>query len=293
LGGPEDLSKLGGIRSFVTKERKEALGLEVARVIAAITYRANVQIRTDNPNFEQRKLDNSFGASVRPILSVLGILAQNQRKLSENSNSALSDIFKPVLEDMFVRIRNAYFRLILAHVAGENEKGKLSELLLAEGVPDWVHSRFTAKTFVLDRNQELARVLFPSDPSKGLALSLKEWANEKIKQSLGRGILGKSRVLMKVIQSDDFIRTICNIDAQVDLTDETNPSIAKMLKTKVGVLPPMSDSKYVTEPGSKSRAGWKFPTPSMDTPQGAIAAVGIAFLRVYSANLQSVGISGS
>jgi len=290
LGGPEDLSKLGGIRSFVTRERKEALGIEIAKTIAAITYRANIMIRTNEPNFQQRKLDNSFGASVRPLLVTLGNITQNQKKLSENSNSELRDVFEPVIGDMFVRIRNAYFRLILSHVKGENEKGKLSELLLAEGVPDWVHSRFTSKTFVLDRNQELARVLFPSDPSKGLALTLKEWSHTSVQRALGRGILGNSRMLVKVLQSETFIRTICNIDESVALNDEINPSVAKMLRTKIGVIPPMSDSRYVTDPGSKSRAGWKFPTPSMDTPQGALAAVGIAFLRIYSANLQSVDL---
>jgi hypothetical protein len=54
----------------------------------------------------------------------------------------------------------------------------------------------------------------------------------------------------------------------------------------------MLESRYVTEPASKTKAGWKFPSPSMDSIQGAINALSTALMRMYSANMQSVDLVG-
>jgi len=292
IGGPEDLSKIGGIRAFVTRERKDASGVEIAREIAQIAYRASNAMMHENPAYVQGALESSYGAAVRPLLLVIEKLAQNQRKLEENTNPTLRATFEPMLKSFFIGIKNCYFRLILAHTVGQNKKGLLADLLFDEGIPEYVHSKLTNQSLVLDRSQELARVLFPADPSKGLSLTLKEWRTQPFKQKLGLQILGLSALVSRVANHDGLIRTICKIDGTIDLGDETNPSVGKLLKCRLHVVPPMRDTRYVIEPGSKTRAGWKFPSPSMDTIQGAIASLSIAIMRVYSANLQSVDLIG-
>jgi hypothetical protein len=292
VGGPEDLSKLGGIRAFVTRERREASGIEIARVITEIAYRATNQLATNNPAYEQRALESSFGASVRPLLLTLDRLEANRIKLVDNTNPKLRDQFEPWLADMFCRIKNAYFRHILLLTSGESKKGQLAEMLFQAGVAEFVHTKFTSQAFVLDRSQELCRVLFPQDPSKGLAFTIKEWSSIPFMRKQGRYMVRGSGALKQLICNERLIRAITKIDASIALTDESNPSVAKLLKSRVHVMPPMFELAYVTDPGSKLRGGWKFPSPTMDTPTGAMSALGVALLRVYSANLQSVDLVG-
>lgn len=292
VGGPEDLSKLGGIRAFVTRERREASGIEIARVITEIAYKASNALAFATPGYVQQPLENSYGATIRPLLLTLERLEANRVKLNDNTNVKLRDDVEPFLRDMFVRIRNAYYEHIMLITAGESKKGQLAEKLFEHGVPELLHSKFTGQAFVLERSQELVRVLFPQDPSKGLALTVKEWRSSTFRSKLGKWLLRASAALKTLVLDDVFVRTICKIDASIGLTDETNPLIAKLLKARVHVVPPMNDPVYVTDPGSKIRGGWKFPSPSMETPAGALNALGIAFLRVYSANLQSVDLVG-
>jgi len=292
IGGPEDLARLGGIRAFVTRERKEAQGVEVAKETTQLAYKARDAILIDDRGYVQSPLEASYGAAVRPLLSIVNRLGDNLKKLDSNTNQEHREEFEHTLRTFFTKIRNCYFRMILLHSKGENTKGKLQELLFDDGVPEYMHTRLTNQGLVLDRAQELCRVLFPSDPSKGLALTLKEWRTQAFRDKIGGRLLMASRVALKLSNDDDFIRTICKIDSSISLTDETNPSVAKLLKCRLAVTPPMGSSRYVTEPAGKTKSGWKFPTPSMDSIQGAINALSTAILRVYSANMQSVDLVG-
>jgi len=105
-------------------------------------------------------------------------------------------------------------------------------------------------------------------------------------------VLGCSALVCKLVNDNEFIRAITKIDASVDLSDETNPSVAKLLKCRVAVMPPILSHRFVTEPAAKTKAGWKFPSPSMESINGSITALSTALLRVYSANLQSVDLVG-
>jgi len=292
IGGPEDLTKLGGIRAFVTRERREASGIEIARVITEIAYRASLKLSSIDPDYEQRGLESSFGATVRPLLLTLERLEANRVKLGENSNPKLRDELEPWLKDMFGRVRNAYYRHIILLTKGESKKGQLAEQLFRAGVAEYVHTKITSQAFVLERSQELVKVLFPQDPSKGLAFTIREWMAPGFVRAQGEWMLRACGALRALITNEKLIRAITKIDASIGLDDETNPSVAKLLKSRVHVVPPMCELAYVTEPGSKLRGGWKFPSPSMDSPGGALTALGLAVLRVYSANLQSVDLVG-
>jgi hypothetical protein len=111
-------------------------------------------------------------------------------------------------------------------------------------------------------------------------------------QKQGGYVLRSSAVVRRLLEDERLTRAITRIDPGIALNDESNPSVSKMLKARVHVVPPMNESVYVTEPGSKLRGGWKFPSPSMDSPGAAMTALGLAVLRVYSANLQSVDLVG-
>jgi len=82
------------------------------------------------------------------------------------------------------------------------------------------------------------------------------------------------------------------IAGNISLKSEENPQVARLLGARLVVMPPVKSADQVIELGSKSKSGFKFPTPSMDTITGAILALSTALLRVYSANLQSVDLVG-
>lgn len=292
VGGPEDLSKLGGIRAFVTRERKDAVGLEITRIISEIAYRASLKLATEDSGYVQKPLESSYGAAVRPLLQTLERLKFNELKLADNQSTAFRQEILPILTDYFGRIRNGYYAHILLLTKGESKRGQLAQELFDRGVPEFVHTKFTSQAFVLERSQELVRVLFPQDPSKGLVFTVKEWRSTPFMSKQGRWLVRGSTALKALLSNEAFLRAITRIDSTIGLDDETNPSVSKMLKARLYVVPPMFDSSYVTGPGSKLRGGWKFSTPSMDSPAGAMTALGVALLRVYSANLQSVDLVG-
>jgi len=292
IGGPEDLAKLGGIRSFVSRERKESASIEVARETTQLAYKASLRTDLVGQGYKQMPLENSYGAAVRPLLMVIRHLDGNLEKLEANTNPQLRTAHRSILKGFFVKIKNCYFHNIVLHTKGENVKGRLAELLFDAGVPEYVHTRLTNQNLVLDRAQELCRVLFPSDASKGLALTIKEWRSAAFRDKLGMAILGASHLVTALVTNDEFLRTICKIDSSIGLDDETNPSAVRLLKSRVAVMPPMLDSRYVTEPGGKAKSGWKFPTPGMESISSAINALSTALMRVYSANLQSVDLVG-
>jgi len=291
IGGPEDLQKLGSIRAFVNRERKEATAVEAARDVTQLAFLSEQVVKDSDPGFEMKPVDNSYGAALRPLHAALLVSQENWNKVSENTSEAKRGVYEPELKRLFVGIGNAYTDVIAALTQGRSIKGLLKEKLFAEGVPEWVHSRFTAKTFALDRTGDLEKIFFPTDPTKGLALSVKEWRNDGFLAKQGP-LVTHSNVAYDLINDDDLLRSITGIADTIPLTEEENPLVAKLLAAKLVVMPPAENANRVIELGSKSKSGFKFPTPSMDTVTGAIIALSTALLRVYSANLQSVDLVG-
>jgi len=291
IGGPEDLQKLGTIRAFVNRERKEATAVEAARDVTQLAFLAEKIVKENNDGFEMKPVDNSYGAALRPLHAALLVSEENWKKVQANTSESKRTVYEPELKRLFVGIHRSYTQVIAALTEGRSIKGLLKEKLLEEGVPEWVHSRFTARTFVLDRIGDLEKIFFPSDPTKGLALSVKEWRNERFVAKQGI-LIEASCLVYDLINDDDLIRALTCIGADISLTAEENPLVAKLLAAKLVAMPPTDSADRVIELGSKSKSGFKFPTPSMDTVTGAIVALSTALLRVYSANLQSVDLVG-
>jgi hypothetical protein len=289
VGGPEDLQKLGTIRAFVNRERKEATAVEAARDVTQLAFLAEKIGKDEVPGFEMKPVDNSYGAALRPLHAALQITEENRKKVSDNTSETLRDVFEPELKRLFVGIENAYTDTITALTKGESIKGLLKNKLFAEGVPEWVASRFTARTFSLDRIGDLSKIFFTTDPTKGLALSVKEWRNDEFLSKQGP-LVEASNLAYTLVNDNELIRAMTGIAGDIPLDSEENPQVAKLLGSKLVVMPPVRSAAAVIELGSKSKSGFKFPTPSMDTVTGAIVALSTALLRVYSANLQSVDL---
>jgi len=289
IGGPEDLQKLGTIRAFVNRERKEATAVEAARDVTQLAFLSEKVIKDEIDGFEMKPVDNSYAAGVRALHSVLTISMENHLKVMDNTSDTLRSTYEPELTRLFTGIANSYTDTINALTQGKSIKGLLKERLFAEGVPEWVHSRFTAKTFALDRTGDLEKIFFPTDPTKGLSLTVKEWRDDAFLIKQGP-LMAASMMPYDFINDDELVRAITGIAEDVPLDREDNPLVAKLLAARLAVMPPARDATRVIELGSKSKSAFKFPTPSMDTITGAIVALSTALLRVYSANLQSVDL---
>lgn len=291
IGGPEDLQKLGSIRAFVNRERKDAAGVEAAKDVTQLAFLANKVVKDEEPAFEMKPVDNSYGAAIRPMQSALHQMVENKKRVEENSSDSKT-VYGPIFHRLFKGIANAYALTICALTKGQSIKGQLNEHLLNEGVPEWVHTRFISKNFVLERTGDLSRLLFPSDPTKGLAFTVKEWRSNSFLVQQEELILSASTLGYQFTNDSELLRAITGIAPNISLEDEENPLVSKMLKAKLVVMPPAINADRVIEIGSKSRSGFKFPNPTMDTITGSIVALSTALLRVYSANLQSVDLVG-
>jgi hypothetical protein len=223
--------------------------------------------------------------------AALQISEENWKKVCDNTSQTNREVFEPEFKRLFTSIGNAYTSVICSLTEGKSIKGLLKERLFAEGVPEWVHSRFTAKTFALDRTGDLEKIFFPTDPTKGLAMTVKEWRDDGFLAKQGP-LVRASVLAYDLINNDEFVRAITGIAPSIPLDSEENPLVAKLLAAKLVAMPPAQSADRVIELGSKSKSGFKFPTPSMDTTTGAIVALSTALLRLYSANLQSVDLVG-
>jgi len=291
IGGPEDLQKLGSIRAFVNRERKEAAGVEAVKDVTQLAFLANKVVKEEQPDFEMKPVDTSYGAALRPLQAALQTMVENRKRVEENTSTA-KEAYWPEFRRLTAGIGNAYAATMLALSMGQSIRGVLQKELFEQGVPEWVHTRLISRSFNLERTGDLSKVFFPGDPTKGLALSVKEWRNEDFVRKQGEFLMGNSLLAHTLINDDELLRAITGIAEEISLDDEENPLVAKLLKAKLVVMPPVSTADNVIEIGSKSRSGFKMPNPSMDTVTGAIVALSTALLRVYAANLQTVDLVG-
>jgi len=290
VGGSEDLQRIGGIRAFVNRERKESTALESSDTINRVAYLANVYWQAKEQGYTQMPLEASFNAAVKPILVTLDKLKVNESKLDENKNLTNRTLIEGYLRSQFRRIKKSYFEHIAALAKGEAQKGHLAKVLFDNGVPDYVHTKLINNNLVLDKTQEITRVLFPADPSKGLTLTFAEWRDDTFLAKQGT-IVSTSLNVKALVDDDKVIKALCRFDDSVDLDDETNASVMLARKGKLYVVLPHEDRRYITSAGAKVKSnGWKFPAVNMENPRGAVSALGLAMLRVTAANLQTVDL---
>lgn len=289
VGNEDDLQKLSAMRTFIQKEKKDSVSLEALDDVSNAAWVASSLAQGDE-NYQQPPLDSSFVAAIKPHLSTLNRIEEVKGKIHGNLMVGRDEVLQSQLEDMCVRMRNAYCDLVVHMVKGLPAKGKLKEFLTLRGVPEWLHTKFSTVNLPIEKNTDLWRVLFPKDPSKGLALTFREWRDETFLGKLPAEWLHSSRFLLLALNDEEFLRTLTGLAEEVPFNDETNPVVQKLQSTRVLVVPSPLDSARVTEPGAAIRQGWKFPATNLSSPAAAVSSLGVAFMRVYSANLQSVDL---
>jgi len=84
VGGPEDLQKLGTIRAFVNRERKEATAVEAARDVTQLAFLSEKLVKDSIDGFEMKPVDNSYGAALRPLHAAL---LQSQENINESEKT--------------------------------------------------------------------------------------------------------------------------------------------------------------------------------------------------------------
>jgi hypothetical protein len=288
IGGPEDLQKMNGIRSFITRERKDSLAFETSQTLRNVAFLASAFIGAHKTGFTQPPLDSSFMATVKPILIGLEQIDKAEDKIRGNKNAANREVVEAYLLDQTLRIRRTYTDFIENLVVGESSKGYLKKRLLYNGVSAYMHAKLTSPALVIEHTQDLNRVVFPADPSKGLVFTIEEWRDDDFLECQG-AILSRSTIPKAMARSDSLIRALSQIPADVDLDSEDNPQVLSAMKGRLFAYPHLEDMRYLTSAGAKVKStGWKFPIVSMGSPVGAISALGIAMLRAYSANLQTI-----
>jgi hypothetical protein len=289
IGGPDDLQRLGSIRTFVNRERKDALGIEAAKETTQLAYLAEQVCKVDTPDFVMKPVDTGFAAQLRPFHGILKILDENTKILDANTSQSGKQDYEPHARRLIVGIGNAYTEVIAVLTGGGDIKGLLRERLFANCVPDWAHGKFTTKLNNFGRTEEWHKLFFPQDPMKGLALTMKEWRDDDF--VVAQGLLTSASTLINQLVSDDeLVYSLTKIKETISLKDESNLLVEKLLRVKLNALPVVENPDHLIDFGGRSRAGFKFPTPSMDTPSGAMIALSTAVLRIYSANLQSVDL---
>jgi hypothetical protein len=287
IGGPEDLQKMNGIRAFITRERKEASSLDISNRLKTIAYFAATFVEgTKGDGWTTPPLDSGYLAAVKPLISVLETLEVSERKVRANKNATNRTIVEEFLINQLVRTKRAYLDFMEALTSNEDVKGFLPKALFKHGVSSYMHAKLINKSLVIEPTQDLNRVVFPADPSKGLTFTLRESRDADFLRKQGP-IIDRSKWVFLICSKDSFVRAMAQLDREVELDDEANALVQSVMKGRLYVIPHLEDLRYLTSAGGKVKSnGWKFPVVNMSNPGNRITAFGLAVLRAYCANLQ-------
>jgi len=281
VGGIDDLTKLLGLRSFVTKEKKMSASSELQQEIITVAARASAKIKEADPNFVQKKLDNSFIVAARPYKAQADAINDRITQLRDNHHEGTPEV--KLLLQWYCNQIDAALALTLEHmVKGEKEKGYFDQLLFDMGVPAYVKNKLLTKSLVINRDTDLDRVLFPQDPSKGLALTPKEWRDEAFVKKQG-WVMRNSAFVINVLQDEELFLELTGLSKEQLDTGE-DPKVQRVLtKTRIHVIPPYEDHKRVLEPLSRPNfRGFGLPNTAMDQQRDRLANLCAVPMRAYA-----------
>lgn len=281
IGGIDDLTKLLGLRSFVTKEKKMSASSELQTEIIAVAARASQSLKEADANFIQKKLDSSFIVAARPYKALADMIDSRIIAIRDNTHESTQGM-KDILLFYAKQIDAAVAETFCLLVKGEKEKGKLDQLLFDKGVPAYVKNKLLTKSLVINRDTDLDRVLFPQDPSKGLALTPREWRDQGFVRKQGF-LLRNSTFVVHVLQDDELFLELTGLSAeQLDAMED--PKVQRVVnKTRLHVIPPYEDYKRVLEPLSRPNfRGFGIPNTAMDQQRDRLANLCAVPMRAYA-----------
>jgi hypothetical protein len=280
IGGLDDLAKLLGLRSFVTKEKKATASSDVQTEILSAAFRASENAKASDPNFVQKKLDNSFVLAARPYRMLAGQIEVQLKALRDNYHEGSSE-YKTLLTAYCNGILNAAGDTLTAMVRGEKEKGLMEAALLRHGVPAYVRNKLQLKSLAITKDMDLSRILFPQDPSKGLALSVAEWRTEGFVARQGP-IMINNEGIMRIFRNRELFLELIGMTLE-EFSNAEDPRVQRVLKTRILVVPPFEDHIRVLEPLSRSNfRGFGLPQTAMDQSKDRLANLCAVFVRAYA-----------
>jgi len=279
IGGIDDLAKLMSLRSFVTKEKKQSASSEVREQMFTAAYRLSTVESGKVEGYKQKPLDNSFVVAAKPYQAMCVNVRAHIKNVEENFNT--NDEYKEVLIRYAKMTERVLVDVLSAMVRGEKEKGLIDQFSFERGLPAYIRNKLTMKTLSLQKDMDLSRVLFPSDPSKGLGLTVKEWRSKEFVNKLGF-LVSHSAPVATIIQDDKlFLELIGMTDEQ--FANAEDPRVQRVLKTRILVVPPFEDHSRVLSLLEKQNfRGFGLPATAMDQSKDRLANLCAVFIRAYA-----------
>jgi len=235
-----DISRIQTMGSFITKERKQALGEEVTTGVK-FTMAAFVQ--------KAEEIGEPIGQFHKSFVATYRVVNQQYQTLGKNITAIESfrpvntggELIKNALIE-FGRRASAAMGKYMFHRANLSENQtpeKLNAFLFREHVPIYVYTKMITPINVAVAGFDIRTVLFPKDPTKGLYLTFKEISNHEFKHDL-MGIAQASELVYRLADDDVLIRAMTNLSDNADIRnfDTVGTVAAKMAGTPFYLLPP-------------------------------------------------------
>lgn len=284
-----DMQKILNIDSFIVSERKqvqkEATSANLEASLSAIVEMS----KEPSMGPPVTKLPNGYLDVYRGISAQMKTLAENTKAIEAlEVTGEANELVKNYLLAQSARIRAAAGNFIRYRAAtNEDEPDKLNRFLKAEKVLNWVFLRLTQqKLSVNAAGFQIKNLLFPKDPSKGLAVSMYELMTDEIRNNQG-GILSGMTVATSVLKNENFVRRFCNIANDVPILDFENNDVAKsMMNVPIMVVPPyIAVSDVVDILAKQGLRGFAWNVGNTLTPQDNLKFLGTLFKRVHYLSL--------
>jgi len=280
IGGLDDLAKLHGLRSFVSKEKKQSASSDLQDEILTAAFRASEHVKAHDPDFKQKKLDNNFVLAARPYKALAQSIDDKVKSLKDNYHEG-SEEYKKLLLMYCSRILNATGRVLAEMVKGEKDKGLLDRFLFDEGVPLYIKNKLQLKSLAISKDMDLSRILFPQDPSKGLSLTVTEWKSLTFVKKQG-WLMINNEMIMRVIKDQNLFLELVGLSAE-DFRNVEDPRSQRVGKTRILVVPPFEDHVRVLEPLSRPNfRGFGLPATAMDQSKDRLANLCAVAMRAYA-----------
>jgi hypothetical protein len=279
IGGVDDLAKLMSLRSFVTKEKKQTASSSAREQIVTAAFRLSQKEKLDHPDYAQKHLDNSFVVAARPYESMCENVLSHEKVIKENFNT--TEEWKTHLLKYCKLTHGVLVDIIAAMTRGEKEKGLLESLSIERGLPAYVRNKLVTKSLVMPKDMDLSRVLFPADPSKGLALTVKEWRTASLIAAI-KDLLVNSGFIVTTLQSDELVLELIGMTAE-QFSNKEDPKVQRVEKTRILVVPPFVDHARVLSLLEKQNfRGFGLPATAMDQSKDRLANLCAVPLRAYA-----------
>lgn len=279
IGGVDDLAKLLSLRSYVTKEKKQTASSEAREQAVLAAYRVSSRLKETDKNFEQGVLDGSYIVAVKPYMTMCQNVKAHMMSIKENFNTP--DDWKEILSNLCQNTMNVLVEVISRITKGEKEKGLLDQISFDRGLPAYVRNKLTTKSLAVQKDMDLTRILFPSDPSKGLSLTVKEWRSTEFIKSLGK-LLINSEIIAMITRVDELFLELIGMTAE-QFANKEDPRVQRVEKTRILVVPPFEDYKRVLSLLEKTNfRGFGLPATAMDQSKDRLANLCAVPIRAYA-----------